>query len=936
MRSRTSILLSCFFIDFVSSFVIHDIRQRKVDPPSTTLHDTDIKDDLSTSLDLEPLMALISKYACTKRGREAMLSLFRPHRSSDKIFSVTPQVSKRKTILSNLSSIKTLARDNQRFKIDNTEKIIKIADSLEEVQMEHQFVSSAMSILSDHKNGQSKKSDNTVQSALPPVYTEGTSPWNIGDSADTDDDEWLVSLLSGQFSQDLDFENVLQAEQNVKRTLAIYQWSQLDHTQINYPCFAFLFKDVDITALESVYHEIRDKVKIVKGPRTFNDPSGGKSYEFKLNAAMFPNLSILVAKETYLQNQINDIVGNLMANKKYASQLRGLSSNKPEPYLMDGRVVFTAPKEIAKVIGTIRGHSKGTSYCFVEPKEIVPLGNEIESVKDEINRIENEIKNHLIATLLKNAVALNKGLNAVARIDCIFARAAFGIDFQGVIPVVGSEGIIYVKDFCHPVLASRICEKTVPIDLLVSNKKGERSLIISGPNGGGKSLAMKSFGLCAMMNKLSIPIPQDSSISLDHVPPRIDFFDHILTDFGDHQNILSGESTYMSTLNTLANILERVTESAHLEECNGTPHYLILLDELGGGTEPESGAFIAQAILEQILKNSRTRTVVTTHSNVLKALSLSDDRFNAASVLLRSTESTDKIQHPSFKLCYGIIGNSYALSAASRTRPPLPDDVLNRAASLMSSVKDSGGEYIRRMSEVMERERDSLSVTLQLAKEYKHDMLRCRDALYLLSRSYSEHFSNIENRLDTMIKEMKDKEDHFTLVGDSLATLRLLKEKAKSKEEMLKLKGMRPVTMSDVFKGGESVIIIEGDWKGEMGTISLSQDDVTFDELVVDINFESGLFLSDSNITTKLKRSYLAVWDYPSDEAEWKTNLQENPLPNVRMAKNNLMSVLNNLQKRSELSTKAESKFKNNSESTSSFSSSRERKSAKKKRKSKK
>lgn len=916
--------------------MVHDIRQRKVVPPSTTLHDTNIKDDLSTSLDLRPLMALVSKYACTKRGREAILSLFRPHRSSDKIFSFTPQVSKRKTIISNLSSIKTFARDNERIKSGNTENIMKIADSLEEVQLEHQFVSSAMSILSDHKNGQSKKSENTVPLALPPIYTDDTSPWNVGDSADTDDDDWLVSLLSGQFSQDLDFENVMQAEQNVKRTLATYQWSQLHHTQIHYPCFATIFRDVDIDVLEAVYHEIRDKVKIVKGPITFNDPSGAKSFEFKLNTAVFPNLSILASKETNLQNQINDIVDNLMANKKYASQLRGLSRNTPEPYLLDGRVVFNAPKEIAKSIGTIRGHSKGTSYCFVEPKEIVQLGNEIESVKDEINRIENGIKNHIISTLLKNAVALNKGLNAVARIDCIFARAAFGIDFQGVIPVVGSEGIIDVKDFCHPVLASRMCENTVPIDLLVSNKKGEQSLIISGPNGGGKSLAMKSFGLCTMMNKLSIPIPQDRSISLDHVPPRIDFFDDILTDFGDHQNILSGESTYMSTLNTLANILQRVTESAHQKESNGTPYYLILLDELGGGTEPESGAFIAQAILEQILNNSGTRTVVTTHSNVLKALSLSDDRFNTASVLLRSTDSSDKIQHPSFKLCYGIIGNSYALSAASRTSPPLPDDVLNRAASLMSSAKDSGGEHIRRTSEAIERERDSLSVTLQLAKEYKHDMLRCRDALYLLSRSYSERFSNIENRLDTMIKEMKDNKDHFTLVGDSLATLRLLKEKAKSKEEMLKLKGMRSVTMSDILKCGESVIIIEGDWKGEMGTISQSQDDATFDEVVVDINFESGLLLSDSNITTKLKRSYLAVWDYPSDEAEWKTDLQESPLPSLRMAKNNLMSVLNNLQKSSELSTKTETKFNNDSTSKSSFSSSRERKSAKKKRKSKK
>lgn len=557
-------------------------------------------------------------------------------------------------------------------------------------------------------------------------------------------------------------------------------------------------------------------------------------------------------------------------------------------------------------------------------------------VKEEIKRIENEIKDHLVAILLKNALALNKGLDAVARLDCIFARAAFGLDFQGVIPVVGSEGVIDVKHFCHPVLASRISEdKTVPIDLLVSNRAGESSLIISGPNGGGKSLAMKSFGLCAMMNKLSIPIPQDRSISANHVPPRIDFFEYILTDFGDHQNILSGESTYMSTLNILARILQKVKESTYPKDGDTFPYYLILLDELGGGTDPESGAFIAQAILEEILNNSRTRTVVTTHSNILKALPFSDDRFNTASVLLRPAESSDKIQYPTFKLCYGISGNSYALSAASRVNPPLPDDVMNRAASLMSSAKDNSGEYIRRTTEALDREKDSLSFQLKLAEEYKHDMLRCRDALYLLSRSYLQQFSNMENRLNMMIKQMKDKEDQYTLVGDSLATLRLIKEKTKSREEMLKSKGMRMVTMSDTFRGGEPVTIIEGDWKGEMGTISTSQDGATFDEIIVEL--ESVLSLSESNVrTAKLKRSHLAIWDYPIDEAEWNYELHGSSFQNVPMARNNLMSVLNNLHNDLQLSKTAETKFKRDSNAESNFTSSRQRKSAKKKSKSKK
>lgn len=933
MRTRSLFSLLCLFVDFVSPFVIYGILQNKYSPFSPSRHNTSTNDNLSASLDLEPLMADIAKYTATKRGRDALLTLFRSNEPSKKSILVSSAVSKRKSILSSIS-IKGFNGNGAQYKCGDIEKIIKISDSLEEVQVEHQFVSNAMTILSDIKTRQSPQSDDTKLLSLPPIYIDGSSPWDLSDFADSDDDDWLVSLLSGQSAQDLNLENVMQAEQNVKRILATYQWSHLHHMRMHHECFASLFREIDINALEAIYEEIKDKVKIVKGLRSFNDPSGTKSYEFKLNAAMFPNLSILGNKKDNLERQISDILTGLMSNKKYVSQLHGLSRNNPKPCVFDGRMVVTASKDIAKMIGTIRGYSKGSSYCYVEPKQIVELGNELQSVKEEIERFESGIKDHLVSILLKNAIILNTGLDAVARLDCIFARAAFGIDFQGVIPVVGSEGVIDVKHFCHPVLASRIKEKTVPIDLLVSNRSGERSLIISGLNGGGKSLAMKSFGLCVMMNKLSIPIPLDRSVSIDHVPPRIDFFEHILTDFGDHQNILSGESTYMSTLNTLATILQKVKESA-AKESNATPYYLILLDELGGGTDPESGAFIAQAILEEILNNSRARTVVTTHSNIIKALPLSDDRFNTASVLLRSTETSERIQYPSFKLCYGISGNSYALSAASRVSPPLPDDVLNRAATLMSSAKDNSGEYIRKTTDALSREKESLSLNLQLAEEYKRDMLRCRDALYLLSRSYIQQFSNIENRLDAMIRRMKDKEDKFSLVGDSLSTLRLIKEKAISREETLKSKGMRIVSMSDTFKGGESVIVIEGDWKGEMCTISTSQDGTTFDELVVELI--PGLSLSESNArTTKFKRSHLAIWDYPSNEAEWNYALYDNPFQNVPMAKKNLMSVLNNLDKNSEISTKAQTKLKRESSSESNFISSRQRKSAKKKSKTKK
>jgi len=207
-----------------------------------------------------------------------------------------------------------------------------------------------------------------------------------------------------------------------------------------------------------------------------------KSFSFQLNQDKFPNLTILKKKEKRLMEQTDAIMERLFSNKKYVSQLSGFSRRKPEPYELDGRTVVAASKEVAKKIGIIRGHSTAESFCFVEPTEVVSLGNELQSIRDEITSVGNQILDHLSATIVKSAASINRGLDAVARLDTIFARAAFGYTLNGFIPHIGDNGIIDVKDFVHPVLATK-GGRVVPIDLKTSDENGERTLIISGPNG---------------------------------------------------------------------------------------------------------------------------------------------------------------------------------------------------------------------------------------------------------------------------------------------------------------------------------------------------------------------------------------------------------------------------------------------------------------------
>lgn len=145
-------------------------------------------------------------------------------------------------------------------------------------------------------------------------------------------------------------------------------------------------------------------------------------------------------------------------------------------------VITVSKEEFAERIGVIR--RKQDSIFYVEPKEVVKLGNDLLGIQEEIDAQTSFISNHMNAAISRAAGRIDHGLDAVARIDTIFARAAFGSTLNGCIPEIGDSGVIDVEDFIHPVLAASKRRRTVPIDLKIASKDlGERTLIISGPNG---------------------------------------------------------------------------------------------------------------------------------------------------------------------------------------------------------------------------------------------------------------------------------------------------------------------------------------------------------------------------------------------------------------------------------------------------------------------
>lgn len=451
---------------------------------------------------------------------------------------------------------------------------------------------------------------------------------------------------------------------------------------------------------------------------------------------------------------------------------------------------------------------------------------------------------------------------------------------------------------------------------------------------------MKSFGLVAIMNKLAIPIPVNTYALRDdrqRQQVRVDFFQDIFVQLGDNQNILEGESTYMAKLNALSRIVEKVAITEGDQNYLIQGYSLILLDELGDGTDPEAGGCIAQAILEKIMESHYSITIATTHSSRLKALSINDKRFSAASVLLQGGITIDS-KLPTYRLSYGTVGQSHALSAAARIHPPFPKDLLKKAEILISTSQNEEQEKISIITDALEKERGLACVATEEARGYKRDSKKCRDALILVTRAYDQQLSRLESRLEALFQTLKNDEnkDSYEILGESLSTIRLAKRRIKTVEDELKEKGLRRVSERDKFIGGESVTIIEAlGFEGERAIVCHDQEGASHDEVIVEIEkafdwIESDQGFEVDNTKLKMNRRDLAVWDYPYEYFDWDNSWSSrNEIPQVKSvsdSRSRLFETLNSINKSS--TGPSSSPLINNNQGEKKFKSSRARKAA--------
>jgi DNA mismatch repair protein MutS2 len=244
-----------------------------------------------------------------------------------------------------------------------------------------------------------------------------------------------------------------------------------------------------------------------------------------------------------------------------------------------GRLVLPIDPKYASQLGIVHDSSRSGKTVYVEPSEIVGPTNELRQIEHELEAEEARVWRSLTEQVWNNQYDLRKSVQAVARLDLCVARCTLGQRLEGVIPVVQDEGVISLRDAKHPVLLLRKIGQVVGSDISLG-ADGNQGLVLTGPNAGGKTVILKLLGLLALMSRSGIPIPAAYGDLDGEYKPRVDFFNPVLADIGDIQSVDSDLSTFSGHMLVCREVLALAQ----------TGHALVLMDELGSGTDPVSSA----------------------------------------------------------------------------------------------------------------------------------------------------------------------------------------------------------------------------------------------------------------------------------------------------------------------------------------------------------
>ena len=378
-------------------------------------------------------------------------------------------------------------------------------------------------------------------------------------------------------------------------------------------------------------------------------------------------LKSLRSKMDSIENSIRDKLDSIIKSKHYQDMLQeNIVTRRENRY-----VVPVKQEQRNNFDGIVHGQSASGLTLFMEPMAVVRLNNQLREVKAKESAEIQRILQMLSSKIAQNEEIIKTDLMIITRLDSIAAAAKFSEDFNCNAPETNQEGIIELNQARHPLLK----EDPVPIDLHLGDDIA--TLVITGPNTGGKTVALKTVGLLTLMTQtgLHIPAAANSTVAV---------FKKIFADIGDEQSIEQSLSTFSSHMHRIREFLAESDDST-----------LVLMDELGVGTDPEEGAALGISILEK-LQEKNAVTIATTHYSQLKSYAYTTDKVENASV-----EFDIETLKPTYKLIMGVPGGSNAFEIALRLG--IPQEIIDRARTLLSEEEIKVEDIINELNQERNR-----------------------------------------------------------------------------------------------------------------------------------------------------------------------------------------------------------------------------------------
>ncbi|OGI26875.1 MAG: hypothetical protein A2287_06565 [Candidatus Melainabacteria bacterium RIFOXYA12_FULL_32_12] len=436
-----------------------------------------------------------------------------------------------------------------------------------------------------------------------------------------------------------------------------------------------------------------------------------------------------------LKSKLNSLITSSEYSKYLQEPVYTLRSDR---YVIPVKIEFKS-----NVQGIVHDSSSSGATLFIEPKSIVELNNNLKEIE---LKIDYEIKR--ILAELSNRVGLQAdeidfALDNLAELDFIFAKAKYSVLLKATEPNINNDKFISLNRVRHPILMTTI-ENVIPNNVEIGNDWN--TLIITGSNTGGKTVILKTVGLCVLMTRAGLHVP---ALEANIYP-----FANIFADIGDEQSLIQNLSTFSGHMTNIISILNQINNDS-----------LVLLDEIGAGTDPSEGSALAQAILENLHKKE-ARTIVTTHYGELKALAYTQKGFYNASVEF----DIDSLA-PTYKLLMGLPGKSNAITIAKNLG--LSSEIASEAQNIYITQKDPTGEIL-----------EGLQTTQQELSRNAQKVESTKEELEKLEKEYNQKLDKINSEKKQALTIYKKKFD--TEISKARAEIKdILEEIRRTKSEKI-------------------------------------------------------------------------------------------------------------------------------------------------------